>query len=125
MEDGASAPVCRAPEQLHTCSGPTSSSPGLSDKHVQQRRLEQKISHISPEVITLSGVTLSGRPTLTTLFKIAHIPGRLGGSAVERLPLARHDPRVESRIRLPAWSLLLPLPVSLRLSLSLFCVSHE
>ena len=34
------------------------------------------------------------------------------------------SPRIKSRIRLPAWSLLLPLPMSLPLSLFL-CVSHE
>ena len=51
--------------------------------------------------------------------------GCLGGSAVEHLPLAQGvipGSRIESRIRLPAWSLLLLLPVSLLLSL---CVSRE
>ena len=46
--------------------------------------------------------------------------GLLGGSAVERLPLARGvilGPGIESHIRLPARSLLLSLPVSLLLSL--------
>ena len=51
--------------------------------------------------------------------------GCLGGSAVKRLPSAK-DMILESHIRLPVWSLLLPLllplPVSLHLSL---CVSHE
>ena len=49
--------------------------------------------------------------------------GRLGGSAVERLPLAQgmiQGSRIESHIRLPTGSLLLPLPMSLPLS-----VSHE
>ena len=51
------------------------------------------------------------------------ILGSLGGSAVECLPSGPGcDPslRIESHVRLPAWSLLLPLPVSLPLS-----VSHE
>ena len=51
--------------------------------------------------------------------------GRMGGSAAEHLPLAQGvilGSRIKSRIGLPAWSLLLPLPVSLPLSL---CVSHE
>ena len=55
-------------------------------------------------------------------------PGeRLGGSVVKCLPLAQGmipGSRIESHIRLLAWSLLLPLPVSASLSLSL-CVSHE
>ena len=49
--------------------------------------------------------------------------GRLGGSAVECLPLAQgisQIPEFESQIGLLAWSLLLPLPVSLPLY-----VSHE
>ena len=49
--------------------------------------------------------------------------GCLGGLAVEHLPLARvviPGPEIESYIRLPAGSLLLPLPMSL-----LLCVSHE
>ena len=53
------------------------------------------------------------------------LQGHLGGSMVERLLLAQvviPSPRIESRIGLPAWSLLRPLPVSLPLSLS---VSHE
>ena len=48
-------------------------------------------------------------------------PGCLGGSAVVHLPLAQGmilGSRIESRIRLPVWSLLLPLPMSLPLSLS-------
>ena len=42
--------------------------------------------------------------------------GHLGGSVVERLLLAQGvipGSRIESRIGLPAWTLLLPLPVSL------------
>ena len=39
--------------------------------------------------------------------------GCLGGSAVEHLP---SGPGIESHIGLPAWSVLLPLPVSLPLS---------
>ena len=41
--------------------------------------------------------------------------GCLGGSAVERLPLAQGvilGSGIESHVRLLAWSLLLPLPVS-------------
>ena len=51
--------------------------------------------------------------------------GCLGGSAVEHLPSAQGmipGSGIESRIGLPARSLLLPLPGSLPLSL---CVSHE
>ena len=50
------------------------------------------------------------------------ISGHLGGSVVEHVPLAQGvipDPGIESRMRLPAWSLLLPLPMSLPLSVSL------
>ena len=49
-------------------------------------------------------------------------PGRLGASAVEHLPLAQGmilGSGIESHIGLPAWSLLLPLPMSLPHSLSL------
>ncbi|KAM8912604.1 small integral membrane protein 10-like protein 1 isoform 2-T2 [Lycaon pictus] len=51
------------------------------------------------------------------------LQGSLGGAAVWRLPLA-HGAILETRDRIPrrapgAWSLLLPLPVSLPLSLSL------
>ena len=54
--------------------------------------------------------------------------GSLGGAAVWRLPLAQ-GAILETRDRIPhrapgAWSLLLPLPVSLRLSLSL-CDYHK
>ena len=48
--------------------------------------------------------------------------GRLGGSVVERLPLAQGmipGSRIESHIGLLAGSLLLPRPVSLPLSVSL------
>ena len=48
--------------------------------------------------------------------------GCLGGSAVERLPLAQgmiQGSGIKSHVRLPARSLLLPLTVSLPLSLSL------
>ena len=48
--------------------------------------------------------------------------GHLGGSAVEHLLLVQgmiRGPGIESHIRLPEWSLLLPLPVSLPLSLCL------
>ena len=51
--------------------------------------------------------------------------GCLGGSALEHLPLAQGlipDPRIESHIRLLAWSLLLLPRLCLCLS---FCVSHE
>ena len=52
--------------------------------------------------------------------------GSLGGAAVWHLPLAQ-GAILETRDRIPrrapgAWSLLLPLPISLPLSL---CVSHE
>ena len=48
--------------------------------------------------------------------------GLLGGSAVEHLPLAQViilGAGIKSHIRLPAWSLLLPLPMSLPPSLCL------
>ena len=54
--------------------------------------------------------------------------GSLGGAAVWRLPLAQ-GAILEMRDQIPrqapgAWSLLLPLPMSLPLSLSL-CAYHE
>ena len=57
-----------------------------------------------------------------------HVLGSLGGAAVWRLPLAQ-DAILETRDRVPrrapgVWSLLLPLPVSLPLSLSL-CEYHK
>ena len=56
---------------------------------------------------------------LNTAYKY-HIQGSLGGAAVWRLPLAQ-GAILETRDRIPhqapgAWSLLLPLPVSLPLS---------
>ena len=48
--------------------------------------------------------------------------GHLGGSAVEHLPLAQGvtpGSLIESRIGIPAGNLLLPLPVSLPLCVSL------
>ena len=60
--------------------------------------------------------------------KILNKMGSLGGAAVWRLPLAQ-GAILETRDRIPrrapgAWSLLLPLPVSLPLSLSL-CDYHK
>ena len=60
-------------------------------------------------------------------FKKGVLKGSLGGTAVWRLPLAQ-GAILEIRDRIPrrapgAWSLLLPLPVSLPLSLSLHSVS--
>ena len=55
------------------------------------------------------------------LFKIS-VLGCLGGTAAERLPLAQGvipGSRIKSHVRLLAGSLLLPLPVSLSLSLFL------
>ena len=55
------------------------------------------------------------------LGKINNELGSLGGSMVKRLPWAQGViPGIESHVGLPAWGLLLPLPVSLPLSL---CVS--
>ena len=56
------------------------------------------------------------------------LSGSLGGAAVWRLPLAQGE-ILETRDRIPrwapgAWRLLLPLPVSLPLSLSL-CDYHK
>ena len=53
--------------------------------------------------------------------------GSLGGSVVSRLPLAQGtilESRDGSHVRLPAWSLLIPLPVSLPLSLYIY-VYHK
>ena len=49
--------------------------------------------------------------------------GLLGGSVVERLPLAQ-GVILETHVGLPAWSLLFPLPVSLPFSLSV-CDYHK
>ena len=59
----------------------------------------------------------------SSLFFKIHFSGSLGGAAVWRLPLAQ-GAILETRDRIPrwapsAWGLLLPLPVSLPLSLSL------
>ena len=59
---------------------------------------------------------------------LKQILGSLGGTAVWRLPLAQ-GAILETRDRIPrrapgAWSLLLPLPVSLPLSLSV-CDYHK
>ena len=54
-------------------------------------------------------------------------PGLLGGSAVEHLSLAQvviPGSGTESTIGLPAWSLLLPLPVSPPLPLSV-CLMNK
>ena len=61
-------------------------------------------------------------------YKIRKAPGIPGGAAVWRLPLAQ-GAILETWDRIPrrapgAWSLLLPLPVSLPLSLSL-CAYHK
>ena len=65
-------------------------------------------------------------------YKNLVIRGSLGGSTVWRLPLAQGvilefqdrapgwSPKIKSHVRLPAWGLLLPLPVSLPLSLSVY-----
>ena len=66
------------------------------------------------------------RPT-RSLFKTVTLWGNLGGSVVEHLPLAQGvilGLGIKSHVGLPAWSLLLPLPVSLPVFLSL-SVSHE
>ena len=56
------------------------------------------------------------------LGSMGRVEGCLGGSVVERLPLAWvmiQGPGIESRISQPTGSLLLPLPVSLPLSVTL------
>ena len=63
-------------------------------------------------------------PTLLNIFtlKKESAEAHLGDSAVEPLPVAQSvipGFGIESHIGLPAWSLLLPLPVSLLLSLCL------
>ena len=73
-------------------------------------------------------------PSLKKNFFLCHSPlrgeaGCLGGSVVGHLPLAQvvipgQGPGIESRIGLPMGTLLLPLPMSLPLSLFL-SVSHE
>ena len=60
-------------------------------------------------------------------FKALHKRGSLGGAAVWRLPLAQ-GAILETWDRIPrqapgAWSLLLPLPVSLPLSLSVTIIN--
>ena len=50
------------------------------------------------------------------------VRGCLGDSVVECLPSAQ-GPGIESHIRLPAGSLILPLPVSLSLSLSVYLMN--
>ena len=59
---------------------------------------------------------------LVTVLIGIQVMGRLGGSVVERLPLAQvviWGSQIESLIRLPAEGLLLPLPISLPLTLCL------
>ena len=59
---------------------------------------------------------------LQSSFEDLYLLGRLGGSEVECLPLAQgmiRRPGIESHFGLPAWSLFLPLPVSLPLSVCL------
>ena len=63
----------------------------------------------------------SVRKSIKFLSKLLNV-GHLGGSVVERLlstQVVIQGPGIESHVRFPAWSLLLPLPVSLPLSLSL------
>ena len=65
------------------------------------------------------------QPWVWAVFNVTVEEGRLGGSAVERVPLAQGmTPGSWDRVPhgLPAGSLLLPLPVSLPLSL---CIPHE
>ena len=60
------------------------------------------------------------RPGRLFQLPLKYFTGYLGGSAVEQLPLAQvMTPGSSPPIKLPAGSLLLPLPVSLPLSLSL------
>ena len=77
--------------------------------------LERK--DLSPDLLAQEPSAVPGE-----FIKNADARGSLGKSAVWRLPLAQGvipGPRIESHIGLPAWSLLLPLPVSLPLSVFL------
>ena len=72
-------------------------------------------------------VAWSGKHLLLAQVKISGSWGSLGGAAVWRLPLAQ-GAILETRDRIPrrapgAWSLLLPLPVSLPLSLSVTIIN--
>ena len=62
-------------------------------------------------------------PEIGSLSSTKHFEkGRLGGSVVERLPSAQDmipGSEIESYTEIPAWNLLLPLPMSLPLSLCL------
>ena len=76
----------------------------------------------------MNGSALGNKETEISIAGIMHKTtdrGSLGGSAVQHLSLAQDvilESRTESRVGLPAWSLLLPPPVSLPLSLSVY---HE
>ena len=75
----------------------------------EQKPRAQGLTHYTTQV-----------PLLQQTIK-TRIQGRLGGSAVKCLPLAQGvilGSGIESHIRLPAWSLLHPLPMSLPFSLS-------
>ena len=75
-------------------------------------------------VIRLQFMYVSGQHAAHFKLTKCHMSGHLGGSAVECLPLAQGvspGPGIESHIGLPAWILLLALPVSA----SSLSVSHE
>ena len=80
--------------------------------------LSPQSSYLSIGLALIPGITL-----ISYHFALFHkILGCLGGSTVEHLLLAQgviRSLRIESHIRLPAWSLLLPLPTSLPFSLCL------
>ena len=64
--------------------------------------------------------------SFTSALNFSKFQGCLGGSAVEHLPLAQvviPGSRIESHIGLPARTLLLPLPMSLPLTLYLSCIN--
>ena len=69
-----------------------------------------------------TGLPSKALKLLIILFKFITTLGHPGGSVVECLPSAQvmiQGPEIESYIGLPAWSLLLPLSVSLLLYVSL------
>ena len=82
-----------------------------------------------PDMLAIATIMFgeTAKPGSLAVFKPPH-SGSLGGAAVWRLPLAR-GAILETRDRIPhrapgTWSLLLPLPMSLLLSLSL-CAYHK
>ena len=79
---------------------------GMMDRALRVGNLTSHLD-IPSSSILLTFKTKSRATPVAQRFSVAFSPGRVPGRR-----------RIESHIRLPAWSLLLPLPVSLPLSLS-------